>query len=160
MYFKILLSVSIIISCTNILYAQLSIPSAGLTISNSYGNISYTVGQVDYISTPIGNLGTLSEGVQQVYNALPFTYIVNIDRSTTLSVWPNPVIDNLNIKINRGAVSGISYQLMSMNGQLIENKKTFSSEIKVDTHNYAVGTYILSVKLPNQAPIQFKIIKQ
>ena len=157
---KIFLTVFLITSYTNILNAQLSISNSGLTISNSFGNMSYTVGQLAYISTPIGIQGTLSEGVQQVYNPLPFTYIVNIDRSTDLSVWPNPVLDNLNIKINRGGVSGISYKIMSMNGQLIENTKTFSNAIQVDTHNYAVGAYILSVILPNQAPFQFKIIKQ
>jgi len=160
MYFQKILYVLVILAYANILAAQTSTATSGLTISNSAGNISYTVGQLDYTSTPIGNLGTLSQGVQQVYNSLPFTYIVNIDRSTTLSVWPNPVIDNLNIKINSGSVSGISYQIMNMNGQLIENKKTFSSEIKVDTHNYTMGAYILSVILPNQPAIQFKIIKQ
>jgi len=160
MYFQKILYVLVILAYANILAAQTSTATSGLTISNSAGNISYTVGQLDYTSTPIGNLGTLSQGVQQVYNSLPFTYIVNIDRSTTLSVWPNPVMDNLNIKINSGSVLGISYQIMNMNGQLIENKKIFSSDIKIDTRNYTIGAYILSVSLPNQPAIQFKIIKQ
>lgn len=160
MFLKLSLFAFLTFAFINMVNAQQNTSTSGLTIVTAFGNISYTIGQLDYISTTNGDFGTLSEGVQQVYNLLPYTYIVNIDRSTTLSVWPNPVIDYVYIKVNRSDFSGMSYQVMNMNGQLIENKRTYSNNIKIDTHNYIIGAYVISVNLPNQPAIQFKIIKQ
>ncbi len=160
MHFKKILSALAIFVYSNNLKAQQNTITTGLTIVNAFGNISYTIGQLDYISTTKGAVVTLSEGMQQVYNLLPFTYIEYIDRSTTLSVWPNPVIDHLYIKVNSNNYSGIAYQIMNMNGQLIENKKSFGNSIRVDMQNYTIGAYIILVNLPNQPAKQFKIIKQ
>ena len=100
MCYKVLLSVFIIFLIATNLNAQQGITASGSTIISSTGTISYSIGQVDYISTPIANSGSLTQGLQQVFNELPFTYIANLGRSTSITVWPNPVVDYLNIKIN------------------------------------------------------------
>jgi hypothetical protein len=160
MQFKNILSVLIILVNTSNLYAQQNTSTTGLSIVNTSGSISYTIGQLDYTNTTKGDFGTISEGMQQVYTLSLFTNTLAIDKSTTLSVWPNPIIDHLYIKLNSSNYTGITYQIMRINGQLIENKKTFSNNIKIETNQYPIGAYIILVSLPNQPTLKFKIIKQ
>ncbi len=60
-------SYGILFSCiTSSLGAQTSVNPAGGNLEGSGGNVSYTIGQTDYLSLD-GPAGTISEGVQQVY---------------------------------------------------------------------------------------------
>jgi hypothetical protein len=153
-------SILIILPFSNFASGQAVIASTGNSISSNTGNLSYTVGQIDYQFTSSTGIGNLSAGVQQVFNSLPFTYTANIDKTTTISVWPNPVIDKLFVKINSRAFSGFSYKVIDMNGRLIENNKTYQNSIKIDTHHYTAGIYLLVLDYAMNSPILFKITKQ
>jgi hypothetical protein len=48
MYYRLLLSVFIIFQITTKLNAQQGINAAGSTIMSKTGNISYSIGQIDY----------------------------------------------------------------------------------------------------------------
>ncbi len=138
--------------------AQQTVSTTGETITNSTGSISYTIGQVDYIS--IETAFSLSQGVQQVYTKSPVTYISTLENSITVSVWPNPIVNSLFVKINNNAASGFSYQIFSIEGQLIEIKKIISNNTTIDTHSYNTGVYIISIIHANNPSIRFKIIKK
>ena len=143
--------------CTCFANAQKAITSAGVNTVSMSGNMSFVVGQVDYINT--GNTATLSQGVLQVYNRLPITYVFNIDNTNTIQAWPNPVITNLNIKIDGKPFTDISYQVLDLNGQLIENNRIVSSNTIINMQKYPSGIYIVNVIYSNKKSVKFKIIK-
>jgi Secretion system C-terminal sorting domain len=143
--------------CTYIANAQKAITSGGVNIVSMSGNMSFVVGQVDYINT--GNTATLSQGVLQVYNRLPITYVFNIDNTNTIHAWPNPVITNLFIKIDGKPFTDISYQVLDLNGQLIENNRIVSSNTIINMQKYPSGIYIVNVIYSNKKSVKFKIIK-
>jgi len=146
-----------LIFCTYFVNAQKAITSGGVNIVSMSGNMSFVVGQVDYINT--GNTATLSQGVLQVYNRLPITYVFNIDNTNTIQAWPNPVITNLNIKIDGKPFTDISYQVLDLNGQLIENIRIVSSNTIINMQKYPSGIYIVNVIYSNKKSVKFKIIK-
>jgi len=146
------------IACLNIARAQQTVSTTGQTITSSTGNISYTIGQIDYITNE--NSFSLAQGVQQVYNKTPVTYVTTLDKSITVSVWPNPIVNTLFIKINDDAESGFSYQVFSIEGQLIETKKITSNNTSIDTHDFNIGVYIISISHSHHPSIRLKIIKK
>jgi len=143
--------------CTYFVNAQKAITSGGVNIVSMSGNMSFVVGQVDYINT--GNTATLSQGVLQVYNRLPITYVFNIDNTNTIQAWPNPVITNLIIKIDGKPVTDISYQILDLNGQLVENNRIVSASTTINMQKYPSGIYIVNVIYSNKKSVKFKIIK-
>ena len=157
MFSKTSLFVFLNLVSINLVNAQQTISTTGITITSNTGEISYTIGQIDYTSTIIETYGTLSEGVQQVYNNLPFT---NLDKTITINAGPNPVIDNLSIKINSSNYTAMSYQIIDVVGRPIENKKIFNNDFKIDMHNYVTGIYIVIINISSQPITQFKIFKQ
>ena len=143
--------------CTYFVNAQKAITSGGVNIVSMSGNMSFVVGQIDYINT--GNTATLSQGVLQVYNRLPITYVFNIDNTNTIQAWPNPVITNLIIKIDGKPVTDISYQILDLNGQLVENNRIVSASTTINMQKYPSGIYIVNVIYSNKKSVKFKIIK-
>ena len=143
--------------CTYLVNAQKAITRGGVNIVSMSGNMSFVVGQVDYINT--GNTATMSQGVLQVYNRLPITYVFNIDNTNTIQAWPNPVITDLIIKIDGKPVTDISYQILDLNGQLVENNRIVSSNTIINMQKYPSGIYIINVIYSNKKSVKFKIIK-
>jgi hypothetical protein len=143
--------------CTCLVNAQKAITSAGANTVSMSGNMSFIVGQVDYIN--IGHNATLSQGILQVDNRLSITHVFNIDNTNTIQAWPNPVNTNLFIKIDGKPLTDISYQVLDWNGQLFENNRIVSSNTIINMQKYSSGIYIVNVIYSNKKSIKFKIIK-
>lgn len=146
-----------LILCTQLVSAQKAISSAGANVASISGNMSFSVGQIDYTNT--GNAATISQGVLQVYNRLPITYVFNIDNSNTIQAWPNPVSTNLFIKIDGKPVADVSYQVLDLNGQLVENNRIVSSNTIINMLKYPAGIYVVNIFYSNKKTVGFKIIK-
>lgn len=146
--------------CTYFVNAQKAITVAGANVVSMSGNMSFAVGQIDYTNT--GNSVSthiLSKGVLQVYNKLPITFVFNIDNTNTIQAWPNPVSNNLFIKIDGKPVTDASYQVLDLNGQLVENNRIFSSNTIIEMQKYPSGIYIVNIIYSNKKSVKFKIIK-
>ena len=98
--------------------AQEAVTAAGGDATGSGGSVSYSIGQIDYI-TNTGTGGTVTQGVQQPYEF----FIVGIDDkkdiSVELSVYPNPAVSTVNLRIDNQNLENISFQLYDMNEKLI-----------------------------------------
>ncbi len=147
----------ILLLCTCFVNAQKVVTSGGANTVSMSGNMSFVVGQVDYINT--GNTATLSQGVLQVFNRLPIIYVFNIDNLNSIHIWPNPVINNLFIKIKGENVSDITYHIVDVNGRLVEKNKIYSMNSIIDMQHYTAGVYIVNVLYSNMKSVKFKIIK-
>lgn len=133
--------------------AQHTLAATGLDASSNSGSISYTIGQIDYIS--LGISISVSQGVQQSFEKLE----VVINSAISVTVWPNPSFNMLNIKIKDDDGTGLEYQLYDMNGRLLENKKNDTNFVIISLANFSPATYILLVTHLNQKATSFKIIK-
>jgi len=138
------------------LYAQETVPATGGDASGSGGSSSYTVGQVIY-TTNTGTNGSVAQGVQQPYEISTTVGINETSISLELSVYPNPTSNYLTLKIEE--TDGLIYQLLDMQGKLLDSKQVSSNTTQVEMERLPTSTYILKIT-KNSNPIKtFKIIK-
>jgi hypothetical protein len=71
--------------------------------------------------------------------------VENLSPSTSLSIYPNPASNQLNITVS-GALIGENYSLYNSVGQLIITHKIQSAQTTLDISNLAQGTYTLVMK--------------
>jgi len=143
--------------------AQEAIPVTGGNASGSSGSVSYTIGQVAYI-TNNGTNGTVAQGVQQPFE---ISVITGIEQAKSInlncSAYPNPTTDYLTLKVDNIEPSTLNFQLYDINGKLLENKQITSIESIISMKNLVAATYILKViqmKYSSSQEVKtFKIIK-
>jgi hypothetical protein len=141
------------------LYAQETASSSGGEAIGKEGSASFTLGQVVYI-TPSSQSNSETQGIQQpyeVYDVLEKDAIRN--SNILISSSPNPTTDVVNLEINQYADENLSYQLLSLSGQLIDSKKIKEKITSISMKELAQGTYILKVTNNSVAIQTFKIIK-
>lgn len=144
------------------LQAQQAFPASGGNASGSGGSVSYSVGQVGY-TTITGTNGSVAQGVQQPYEISVLTGLEEaIGIHLALSVYPNPTIDFLTLKVDASStlnIQSMSYQLYDFSGKLLENKKLEGAETSIKVSNLVMANYLLKVIQGNQEIKVFKIIK-
>jgi hypothetical protein len=142
-----------------IIQAQSIVAATGGNSEGFGGKVSYTVGQVVYM-TITSTSGSVTQGVQQPYEISVKTSVehaTNID--LICSAYPNPSTDFLKLKIENYDSQDLSYLLYDIGGNLLENKKITASETIVHMSNFASGTYFLKVGKDGKEIKTFKIIK-
>jgi hypothetical protein len=141
------------------LQAQEAVSAAGGNATGSSGTVSYTVGQVAYITTSASS-GTITQGVQQPFEIMIVTGIEDAnDINLDCSAYPNPATGFVNLKVNNYNMENLIYQLFDMNGKLILIKKVDGNETIIPMENLVPSTYILRVTENNKDVKTFKIIK-
>lgn len=141
------------------IFAQEVVSASGGESSGSGGTISYTVGQVVYGSNT-GTNGTVTQGVQQAYEIYVTTGINETGINLSVSVYPNPTTNYLNLKIENFELSTLNFQLFDMQGKLLQTQKVTGNETQIDMSNYVPSTYFVRIINQNQSIKEFKIIKQ
>lgn len=142
---------------TSLLGQSNTIPSGG-DASGAGGSVSYSVGQVDFISAN-SSAGAFTQGVQQPYEIFIVTDIDETETALTINVFPNPVNDFVYVSIPSEQVDGCSYTLTDVHGKLINSQKFFDPQTLINIQELAEGVYILKI-LPNGNSLKsLKIIK-
>jgi hypothetical protein len=141
------------------IHAQEAIPASGGSASGNGGSVSYSVGQVAY-STNTGTNGKVTQGVQQAYEIYVTTGINETGVSLSVSLYPSPTINYLNLKIEDFKHSTLIFQLFDMQGKIIKTQKVTCNETQIDMSNYVPSTYFVRIINQNQSIKEFKIIKQ
>jgi len=126
------------------LQAQVTVPAGGGNASGSGGTVSYSVGQVVY-SSSAGTNGSVVQGVQQAYVISVFTGVENKSIELSYKIYPNPVTDNLNLKLMNFEKSAYSYQLFDLNGKILESKNIVSEETSISMQALTSGNYLLKI---------------
>lgn len=125
--------------------AQEAVVAAGSSGSGNGGTLSYSVGQVAY-ETATSSDGSLSEGVQQVYD-------ISVESSadeasvTEIIAYPNPFTDYIILSVESlEKVPGFYFATVAdNNGRVIHNYKITDSETEIDLSDEAMGIYFLKV---------------
>ncbi|HNW99348.1 MAG TPA: T9SS type A sorting domain-containing protein [Bacteroidales bacterium] len=139
--------------------AQESINTIGGNAFGSGGSVSYSIGQVVYTSNT-GINGSVAQGIQQPYEISVVTTIEEAN-SMTLSVtaYPNPTADFLQLKVETEKLKDLSFQLFDMNGKLLQNEKITGDQTSIVMSNLEPATYFVKVIQENKEVKTFKIIK-
>jgi hypothetical protein len=140
------------------LKAQQSTTSSGGNSSGIGGTVAYSLGQIVY-NTHNGSIGSVAQGVQQPYEISTISGIEDHQISLNIEAYPNPTSDFIQLKIDGEKFQDLSYQIIDVNGKLIENKKIVSSTENIPMGNLKNATYFLKVTTINQEVKTFKIIK-
>ncbi len=156
--FKKLILLSAGMTLYSISYSQVSSNTCGGSTVSADGSVDYSFGQV-FIATASDSAGTVIQGVQQPYEIYTMS-IVDSSLISTLTYFPNPTIDFLNLKIPNFSDKELSYQLFNTQGKLIFSSKITSESTSIDMTNLATETYYLNiVDIENKTSISFKILK-
>jgi hypothetical protein len=124
------------------------------------GNASYTIGQIAYTSVS-NTTGKIEQGIQNSYSITNNTTTRDIkDPSVSCVVYPNPTTGVVSLKMNTNSNNNdVFYQLMDLNGKLLEKKRIDSNETIVDLQQYVSQGYLLTVFVNMTEINTYKIIK-
>lgn len=137
--------------------AQEVIATAGKAESSSDCQVSWTLGET-VIETAEAGSSVLTQGFHQ--SKLTITAIDKItEAGFDLKVYPNPTQDFVIVHFSK--LNGQpTYQLIDLNGKLIEQQKISTTDVKINMRSFAEGAYLLKLINKNQNQLQtFKIIK-
>ncbi len=153
-------SLIVILFCASMIFAQEGIHTSGGEATGTGGNVSYSVGQL-FVGSPTGTGGIVTEGVQQPYEIFIVTEIENpyaVDLS--LSAYPNPAIDNLNLQVESIQNSDLSYLLTDLNGRVLSMSNITETITQIDMSKLPSATYFVKVMNIEKEIKVFKIIKR
>jgi len=142
---------------TTVLKAQETIPATGGNASGNGGSVSYSIGQVVYI-THTTTTGSVAEGIQQPYEI----YNVGINQTSLnidILVYPNPTSGNLIMQIADFKQDRLVYQLIDSNGRLLETNKVLNNRTDICTGLLPAANYFLHIMIEEKTIQTFKIIK-
>ena len=135
-------------------FSQSNVVTSGAEAQGTNGNVSYSIGQIDYISTS-NSTGSISQGVQQPYE---FYSSVGLDEQSIItSIFPNPTTDIIQVNISQFA--GMSYQLIDQNGKIISSNNITSESTEIDMKQLPSAKYHLIILKESQKIESTKIIK-
>ncbi len=138
--------------------AQESVNASGGDATGGGGTLSYSLGQVVYI-TNTGGAGSVAQGVQHAYQIFP---VGNMETAINISLtaFPNPTTENLTLQISDFENEKLTYQLIDMQGKLISNGQVSARQTIINTSYLASAIYFIHVlNQENQKVQTFKIIK-
>jgi hypothetical protein len=138
--------------------AQESLNATGGDATGSGGTVAYSIGQVVY-TTNTGSTGSVAQGVQHAYAI--FTVGINETAlNVSLTAFPNPTADNLNLYISEYNNEKLAYELFDMQGKQISNGQVTAQQTQINMNGLPSATYFIYVVNQENKKVQsFKIIK-
>jgi hypothetical protein len=138
--------------------AQNGTVASGGEATGSGGKVSYSIGQVNYISVTNSG-GQVNQGLQQPFEIYVNTGIEETNIDLNYSVYPNPAKDNLNLKIVGDNYSSLRFVLTAMDGKLLMDEFIKNKNTTISMQAFANGTYVLSVLQESKKIKSYNIIK-
>ena len=137
-------------------FSQEVVVTTGGTVSGS-GSISYTVGQVFYISSEDSSGSTL-QGVQQ---SIELFALSTADEELIQSVktFPNPTKDVFVLKFQNMEWNEFTFILMDINGKTLQSGTIKSNQSFINIQGYSKGIYLLRLFNKKNPLKTFKILK-
>ncbi len=149
--------IACILTCHSII-GQVSINTSGGNKTDVGGSISYSIGQISYTYAK-SNDGNISQGIQQTYDKSTLS-TSEISSNLSLTVFPNPTTNNLEIQVDEYEGVKLLYQLLNADGALVVSGEINSKNTKLQTMDLPSSNYFVNISnSENQIIKSFKIIK-
>lgn len=89
------------------------------------------------------------------------TKLTHVENNVSVDIFPNPVDNQLTVKINEQTVGSVDTEIYNMSGKMILMKKYSSNSFQINLSNLKKGMYLLKIKDGEGNLIKSeKIIKQ
>ncbi|MES2812016.1 MAG: T9SS type A sorting domain-containing protein [Bacteroidota bacterium] len=152
---KLLLLIFVSIFSTT--YSQESVNTSGGNATGTGGSVSYSVGQVAYLSHS-GSGGSFNEGVQQPFEIFLLS-TTNFEDANAISIHPNPTSRQLFLTVKE--VSGdLNYSITNVSGKILMKDKVSHLQTTLNVENLASGIYIFTISSEDNSKQKvYKIIK-
>ena len=124
--------------------AQSNIVAGGGDAASSSGNVSYSIGQIDFQYTSSADY-SVSEGVQQTYSFDTALSIDDIQYDFQFSIWPNPSADEMNIEYTTSYELPLSLTVTDVKGAVVANRSVTQGQYSFNVNTWAAGTYYISL---------------
>ncbi len=147
----------LILFIVNFCFAQKSVVASGGKAIGTTGTASFSVGLVSY-KNPEGN--SINDGMQQPYEIQTLGNSDFASVELLMIAYPNPAIDQLNLKIAEQNLKDYSYQLYDAAGKTLSSEKINLEESSINMKDYITGIYFLDVKSKDKKIKTFKILKK
>lgn len=131
------------------------VSSGGKLVSNSSMILEYTVGEVavtEYSKSSV----VLTEGFNQAEEKKSNISVNNLDRNSTVSVYPNPANKVITISTTEGYTGAI----FDISGQKVKEVSAIAGQTKVDVSALTSGVYLLRLSDSTGAPVIIRWVKQ
>lgn len=148
----------LLLGATNLLAQQNTVASGG-DASGSGGSLSYSIGQIDYVQAT-GSGGTVNQGVQQPFEIFVLGVNTFPNIHLTASVYPNPTVSSVTLKITKLATETLSFRLYDLSGRLVLENSIVTEETNISMEGLSSTIYVLNVFDRNSLLKTFKIIKK
>ena len=145
------------LSFVNYSFGQKDVVASGGQATGSGGSVSYSIGQIDYI-TSTGSGGTITQGVQQPYEIFVVSGIEEQTINLLANVFPNPVIQFVTLDLSVSSNS-TKYILYDGEGKIIKENGISEKSTSIQMSELPSAIYFLVVLKDNQKIKQFKIVK-
>lgn len=141
------------------IFAQSGPVAAGGNASGANGSVSYSIGQVFYVSAT-GNGGIATTGLQHPYEF----FIVGADNfpniTMEMTAFPNPTFSDVNLKIENQDFKGLAWKVYDQAGNQLLGEKLNSSLTAIPFQDLPSATYFLHIGNNKETVKTFKIIKK
>ncbi|WP_439152888.1 T9SS type A sorting domain-containing protein [Winogradskyella sp.] len=162
-YSKSRISRSMILIIVSLLYsgfimAQESSNTSGGDATGNGGSVAYSVGQLVYTTNSNSSV-TVTQGVQQAFEIFTLDIKDNLF-NLSLSVYPNPTLENITLQIGDYNSEKLSYQLFDMQGKQLSKGRIVAQQTQINMKSLPTATYFINVVNQENKKVQsFKIIK-
>lgn len=133
--------------------AQISNNVSGNTISNNYGSISYSIGELLYAEK--GSQYTLIEGIQ---NGIAIN-LVKSNSSIKVAIYPNPTSDQIYFKVQNLNFDNYSYKIYNTNGIELLNGRIQNVNTSVSLSQLPPSIYLCKIYRDHLEMLTYQIIK-
>lgn len=142
---------------SSLAYSQSATLTSGGEAKGSDINVSYSIGQVFYLSTS-NSSGSVIVGVQQ-----PYQIATSIDddlyNSQSIKVYPNPTTSYQELFYPNPINEGLFYQIYDLAGVLLVTSKIENTNSTIPLNQMPSGMYVLRIIRNNNIEKTLKIIK-
>lgn len=145
------------IACSNQLFSQEVVATAGGHSVGSTLQVSWTVGE-PVTETETNGQYILTQGMHQ--GNLVVTVARELeDIAWNISAYPNPVSSYLNLDIDAPQLKNFSFVLYSIDGQLLHQGEVLEHSTTIPMDTYSHSSYLLRVLSDKTEVKVFRIVK-
>lgn len=139
-YFYAALFILITQGCISQTAAPYVYSSAGATKANDSGEISWTIGE-PLIETGSAGDNVITQGFQQPANLIVTSEDNPVDKSVTVSAYPNPVSGILYVQSSSSQT--LFVEIQNLEGQIILKKQINGKDNSINTEGLPNGIFLL-----------------
>lgn len=140
------------------LLSQTGPVSTGGDASNPTGAVSFSIGQVFFVSTT-GMEGNINPGLQQPFEIFEVSGVDDLDIQLIARVFPNPTPGVVVLVVENPDLKQVYYNLVDLQGRLLVSNRITDKETTLKMEHLSDGTYFLHVYDPDRILKTFKLIK-